>query len=130
MPKLEKNSPAPDFTYSTAYENGKVFSSQLSLNTIADRLQKNPTYLSKIFKEVTKRSFLEHVRELRMEKAIAFLRSSQMKIYEIADAVGYADTTTFFRTFKAYTGVSPVDFQKRREEEDEKAAFFEHIAED
>jgi len=30
MPKLEKNSPAPDFTYSTAYENGKVFSSQLS----------------------------------------------------------------------------------------------------
>ena len=30
MAKLEKNNAAPDFTYNTAYENGKVFSSQLS----------------------------------------------------------------------------------------------------
>lgn len=90
-------------------------SPQLSLNQIAEKVRKSPAYVSTAFKDIMGKSFLNYVRDLRMQKAISLLKSSQMRIYEIAQESGYADTTTFFRTFKAYTGVSPVDFQKARE---------------
>ena len=84
-----------------------------SLNMVSEKVKKSPAYVSKVFKETTGKNFLEYVRDLRIQKAVHLLKTSQLKVYEIADAIGYADPTTFFRTFKAYTGASPADFQRK-----------------
>jgi AraC-like DNA-binding protein len=48
----------------------------------------------------------------RMERAKAFLRESDMRVTEIASALGYGDVYFFSRHFKRHTGASPLTFRK------------------
>ena len=46
-----------------------------------------------------------------IEKAKEFLTGGDMKIYEVADALGFENTTYFSHFFKKHTGVSPKDYK-------------------
>ena len=48
----------------------------------------------------------------RMEKAIDLLKNSNMKIYEMAEKVGYQNVSWFTVAFKKYTGKSPGEYRK------------------
>ena len=47
-----------------------------------------------------------------MEKAIDLLKNSNMKIYEMAEKVGYQNVSWFTVAFKKYTGKSPGEYRK------------------
>src|SRR5690606_17755876 len=61
----------------------------ISLDSCADRIGTSPFFLSKSFKQVTGKNFIDYLTELRMEKAKELLRESEMKIQCVAEQVGY-----------------------------------------
>jgi len=78
----------------------------ISLVSIADKLQIHPNYLSKIFKSETKEPFITHVIKCKMVEAKKLLRTTNYKIYEVADKLSYKDVAHFTRLFKKNFGVS------------------------
>ena len=77
----------------------------LSLTAVADTLQVNPTYLSRVFaRYFDNLSFGEYIRKLRIEKAIHLLETSGHSLSEIAYITGFSDQSHFTRIFKKYMG--------------------------
>ncbi len=93
-------------------ENG--YQGSLSLSEIANRLGLNPNYLSSLFHQKTGKTFSEYTRDTRIEKAIEMMSSTNLKMFEIALAVGYSDSAQFHRAFKQATGASPGVYKRRR----------------
>ncbi len=85
--------------------------SKVSLVSVAERLQINPSYLSRIFSDETGESFSEHLIKNKMESAKRLLKTTNKKVYEIADSLGYKDVGHFTKIFKKHFGVSPTEYR-------------------
>lgn len=87
------------------------YAEDLSLQTVSQQINVNPSYLSRIFKQETGENFVAFLTRVRIEKAQQYLRDRSLKVYEIADQVGYRNTTYFSKIFKKVTGVSPEEYR-------------------
>lgn len=85
----------------------------LTLKQIADHLNFNCAYLGQKFKQHENMSFNEYLLQQRMERAKQLLETTDMKIYEIAAAVGYTEIDWFYKKFRAYTGASANEYRKQ-----------------
>ncbi len=85
----------------------------VSLVEIAEKLGLHPNYLSSLFHHKTGQTFSEYLRCVRIEKSIQLMNDTNMKIYEIAQQVGYSDTAQFHRAFKQATGISPGQYKQK-----------------
>ena len=85
--------------------------SSVTLVSVAERLQIHPSYLSKIFKHETGESFSEHLIKNKMNSAKQLLKTTNKKVYEIANSVGYKDVAHFTKLFKKSFGVSPTEYR-------------------
>ncbi|NRF92827.1 response regulator [Paenibacillus frigoriresistens] len=83
----------------------------LTLKVIADELSLHPVWLSQLIKKDTGQTYLDHLTERRIEKAKALLRETSLKIYEIAELVGYHDLQHFGNLFKKRTGQTPKEYR-------------------
>lgn len=88
------------------------YASPISLKSVAQQIYMNPNYLGKLFKAHADLSFNDYVLKVRMEKAKELLLHTDMKVYEIALAVGFGELDWFYKRFKAYTGVSASEFKQ------------------
>ncbi|MEN6315589.1 MAG: response regulator [Clostridiaceae bacterium] len=84
----------------------------ISLDLVAEKVNKNPAYVSYLFKNETGKNFTEYVTELRINKAKGLLSDVRVKLYEISAMVGYADASHFTKIFKKYTGLIPSEYRK------------------
>ena len=84
----------------------------LTLAQIAEKLYTNASYLSRLLKEKTGMTFRGYLFELRMEKAMELLRTTDSKGYEVAEMVGIKDPHYFSKCFKKYAGVSVGDYKR------------------
>ncbi|NQX69189.1 response regulator [Paenibacillus alba] len=91
------------------------YKEDLSLSEVADQMNVNATYLSKLLKRDLGKSFVDCLTDIRIKKAIQHLNDPTSKIYEIAQKVGYQSQHYFSHTFKKMTGVSPLEYRKRGE---------------
>lgn len=90
----------------------------LSLTGISNELNVNPAYVSREFsKYFDNLSFGEYIRKLRIEKAIAYMQTSEYSLSEIAYLTGFSDQSHFTRIFKLETGSTPANFKKKRTSE-------------
>ncbi|AGN70500.1 response regulator transcription factor [Paenibacillus caseinilyticus] len=85
----------------------------ITLKDVAERFSFSPNYLGSLFKEETGRGFSEYLITLRMEKACELLRQSKLKIYEIAEGVGYRYLPYFSRQFKETYGMTPLEYRRK-----------------
>lgn len=85
--------------------------SELSLYAVAERLFVNSSYLSRLFKEKTGKTFSLYVTERKMERAKELLLGGQ-RVQDAAGRVGYRDLSYFSKVFRKYWGVSPGEFRK------------------
>ena len=85
----------------------------LSLQTVADQVGISRNYFSRIFKEVMGVNFIDYVTRLRVEKARSLYINTDMKIYEIAELVGYSDWHYLYSVYKKQLGHS-MSKEKRR----------------
>lgn len=91
------------------------FKENISLSEIAEYVGMNTSYMSAFFKKETGKNFKTYLTEVRMKEAVKLLNTTNMKSYEIADAVGYRDAKQFRENFKELYGISPQQYKKRGE---------------
>lgn len=84
----------------------------ITLLDIANKVHVNSSYLSRSFKEHTGSTIIATLNNKKIEKAKELLLNSDLKIYEISEAVGISDTTYFSHFFKKNTGLSPKEFKE------------------
>ncbi|CAM4261715.1 response regulator [Paenibacillus phoenicis] len=87
----------------------------ISLIDVATRFHLDPSYLSKLFKSVTSENFIEYVTRKRIEKACELLRSSERKISEISELIGYENQRYFSQVFKKSTGQTPSEYREAQQ---------------
>lgn len=87
------------------------FSEDISLNIVAEAVYLHPAYISRLIKERTGKTFSALVTDLRIEKAIALLENSHLRVYEIAEQSGFSNLKYFYKVFKELTGKSPSDYR-------------------
>ena len=83
----------------------------LSLIKLADRVFLNPSYLSRLFRQNTGIKLSEYIEHSRVAKAKTLLEISNVKIYDVAKAVGYDTAGSFTRFFRKSTGFSPQEYR-------------------
>lgn len=84
----------------------------LSLQDVADHVGLSASYFSSIFSHEVGETLVEYITKLRIERAKELLRTTDMYLYEIAEAVGYNDPHYFSTAFKRVTGHSPSHYRK------------------
>lgn len=83
---------------------------KISLNEVAAMLEITPSYLSRIFKKVTQKSFSDYVAEIKIEEAKSLLLKDNNRIYEVSSILGYDDPYYFSKVFKKITQMTPSEF--------------------
>lgn len=83
----------------------------LSVPAIADHLSMSTGHFSRLFKLEVGRTVLEHVSDLRLDRARALLLNTNMRIQEIAGQVGLTSADYFIRFFGRRTGMSPQQYR-------------------
>lgn len=94
-----------------AYTHQNYHAVDISIHKVCAHLHISPGYFSGIFKKETKMSFVTYLLQLRMEKAKELLRTTDLKTFEIAEQVGYADPNYFSFCFRKHVGVSPKEYK-------------------
>ncbi|OCT15342.1 hypothetical protein A8709_14725 [Paenibacillus pectinilyticus] len=89
----------------------KHYKEDLSLEKVAEHLQLSTAYLSNLYKKETGQNFVEYITEVRIRQAKFLLKTTDLKIAEIAREVGYADEYYFSKVFKKNVGESPLKYR-------------------
>ncbi len=87
------------------------YADNISLETAAVSMQYAPAYFSKLFKRLFHQTFTSYLTNVRMEHAKQLLRTSDDSIHNIADAVGFRDSTYFTRAFRRLFGCTPTEYR-------------------
>ncbi len=89
------------------------FDQELSATGVANAVHLNPDYFSWLFHKEVGKTYTEHVTEIRMERAKQLLAERSIPAYEVAEKTGYQSVRNFNRVFKAWVGLSPIEFRKK-----------------
>ena len=79
--------------------------------SVLNTLNLNPAYVSKIFKEVTGKTFVEYLTWVRIEKSKKLLCEADLTIKDIAELVGYNNSHCFIKVFKEDAGITPGEYR-------------------
>lgn len=82
----------------------------IDLDTYAQFVGTNRTYLSRYFNQVLSTTFYDYLNAHRLEHAKELMRQGGCRIKDVAFSCGYIDITTFRRNFKKYVGCPPKQF--------------------
>lgn len=91
------------------YMNSHV-TERLSLNEVAGVFGLSPNYLSILFKKNCQIGFSEYITLAKITRAKTMLLEQDMKIYEIADYLGFESAFYFSKVFKKVEGISPREY--------------------
>lgn len=85
----------------------------LSRREVADALQVSPDYLSHLFSQETGCSLIEYHARLRIDHAKLILSTTDIRITELAELLGYSSPAAFINAFKARRGITPQKYRSR-----------------
>jgi two-component system response regulator YesN len=86
-------------------------SEDLSLVRLAEQVYLNPSYLSRLFKQVTGVNLSDFIESSRVKCAKELLEKDGIRVNDIARRVGYDTAASFTRFFRKSTGVSPQEYR-------------------
>jgi len=86
----------------------------LDTDAVAREIGLSRDHLRHVFKEETGKTVLDRLTDIRMERAKRLLDEGTLKIYEIAERVGYRNGQYFSQVFRKATGMTPLDYMGKR----------------
>ncbi len=107
--------------YLHKYINNNL-SGDLSLISLASMLSFNPSYLSRMHREVTGIKLSDYITNARLQHAKGLLKHTSKNISQIAREVGYENSNCFARAFRRQEGISASEYRTLNKigQEDEK----------
>ena len=85
---------------------------ELSLSVLAEVFDKNASYLSNAFKKEVGDTLTEYINKARIQASLRYFNMTNMRVADVADAVGISDFGYFSKLFKKHVGVSPREYKK------------------
>lgn len=82
-----------------------------SLNKMAKELNISSSYISTLFKKTMGISINEYVHEVKINRAKILLKTTSKTMIEIAQQLGYSDSSHFSKKFKEKAGLSPISYR-------------------
>lgn len=92
---------------------GDNYRKNITINSIASSVYLTPQYLCILYKKETGKTINDFITEVRIEAAKELLKNPTLKLYEIADSIGYNDPNYFAKVFKKYVGYTPSEYRDR-----------------
>ncbi|MDY3218335.1 MAG: AraC family transcriptional regulator [Candidatus Fimivivens sp.] len=86
------------------------YAERFSLAQLSEQYHISSSYLNGKFKNATGYAINDFVNRYRILRSMLLLTGSDMRIYEVAQAVGFEDYKYFIMVFKKYMGVPPAKF--------------------
>nr|WP_312290211.1 response regulator [Clostridium chromiireducens] len=108
----EKKKCSPIVLLTIKHIEDGYYSNDLNINDIAEKLEVTSSYLSKLLKKETGLSFIDYLTNIRIKKAMYIMEDPTIKIYDVAELVGYSNQHYFCRAFKKVIGISPTDYKR------------------
>jgi AraC-like DNA-binding protein/mannose-6-phosphate isomerase-like protein (cupin superfamily) len=105
------------------YENKLVFTilkyiedhyQNANFSELADSLHQSIFKLSRLLKNSTGHTFKELLQQKRLQKATQLLMKTRLPVYDIINAVGYDNSSYFYRIFLKMYGTSPREYRKKQ----------------
>lgn len=87
---------------------------ELSLRTVADYVGFNEKYFSARFTKECGCTFIAYLNDLRIRRAQELLVQTDLKMYEISEAVGYGSVEHFSHIFKKKLCISPKEYRQNQ----------------
>jgi AraC-like DNA-binding protein len=84
-----------------------------SLDYLADSVGISTAYMCRLYKLYTGITITDRLSFFRMKKARELLLDTQLSVNEVAERVGYSNSTYFYRVFKKENGVTPKEFRRK-----------------
>ncbi|MFC5529692.1 response regulator [Cohnella yongneupensis] len=84
-----------------------------TIRSIADHVQLSETYLCAYFKKQRGQTIKEFITDTRMNRAKELLRDMNVKLFEVAVRLGFADANYFTTFFKRNAGLTPSEYRER-----------------
>jgi two-component system response regulator YesN len=91
----------------------KRYTEDISLEQVANYLNLNPFYFSKLFKKQTGETFSDYVMKIRINQAKKLMENEELNLKEICYLIGYKDPNYFSRVFKKCTNESPKAYRRK-----------------
>nr|WP_301335078.1 AraC family transcriptional regulator [Holtiella tumoricola] len=88
------------------------YEKDLNMAMVSNHISMNYSFFSQTFKEYTGMSFVNYIKDVRINKAKELLESTNKKVAEIGYAVGYENEKHFMKVFRSVTGISPTEYRK------------------
>ncbi|ADI26660.1 response regulator transcription factor [Geobacillus sp. C56-T3] len=89
------------------------YAENISLKSIAKQFYMNPVYLGQLFKKTYGFYFKEFLLQLRIGQAKKLLRTTNLRIYEVAEKVGFGSVDYFVTQFEKMEGLTPSEYRKK-----------------
>lgn len=94
-------------------EHNRYRDEQLDLATLADEIDLTPHQLSELLNGQIGQSFPRFINQYRIEEAKRLLTADRKRpVLDIAMAVGFNSTSSFYTAFKSFEGVTPGQYRK------------------
>lgn len=89
------------------------FDKPITLKSIANTFYMNPVYMGQLFKKTYGIYFKDYILNVRIEEAKKLLRKTDLKVYEIAEKVGFTNPDYFVTQFEKNVGTTPSQYRKK-----------------
>lgn len=84
----------------------------LNLETVSNHVGLSRVYFCKLFHQMEGISFNAYLKRERIERAKHLLMTTNMKVFEVSNAVGFSHAKYFGTVFKEYVGETPMEYQR------------------
>ncbi len=90
------------------------YQNAITLNDLSTSFGLNPAYLCRLFKKETGHTFTEFLNNIRIEKSIELLLTTNQSISQVGTAVGFNSQSYYCRQFKKLIGISPSEYRSTK----------------
>lgn len=89
------------------------YAEQITLKDIEEKYYINGSYFSWLFSNLEGETFTEYLTKVRINEAKKLLKGERtIRVYEIAEMVGYRDYRNFSKAFKRHVGLTPLRYRE------------------
>lgn len=92
------------------------YKEKIYVHDLADQIHMNEQYFCRFFKKSIGRSPMDYINEYRIRQAMRLLKETDLPVMEVCLECGYNNLGNFLRTFKKYTGSTPLKYRNHFQE--------------